>query len=106
AVLRHLFATCQRTHRLAELAHLRAGVVYVELALHGVPVEGERSRQRIAVGRVAGMTDVHRPGRVGRDELDHDPLRDRGSTSTEALTRGKHRGKRFAMPDVREKQVE
>ena len=62
--------------RLAELAHLRAGVVDVELALDLVAVEGEQARERVAVGGVARVADVHRPGRVGRDELDEDPLAD------------------------------
>ena len=46
AVLGHLLAARQRQYRLAELAHLRAGVVDVELALHLVAVEGEQTTQR------------------------------------------------------------
>ena len=75
AVLGNRLSHRDGAQRLAELAHLRACVVYVELALDLVPTERQHAGQRIAVRRVAGVPDVHRAGGVGRDELDQDELR-------------------------------
>ncbi len=43
AVLGNLLAPCQRENRLAELAHLRAGIVDVELALHLVAMKSQQA---------------------------------------------------------------
>ena len=74
AVVRDRLAARDRLYRFAELAHLRAGVVDVELPLDAIALQREHSRQRVAVGCVARMPDVHRAGRVGRYEFDEDPL--------------------------------
>ena len=74
AILRHLPALRQREDRLAQLGHLRARVVDVELARHLVPVQRQQPRQRVPVRRVARVAHVHRPRRVGAHELDQHPL--------------------------------
>src|SRR4029453_8120995 len=53
---------------------LAAGVVDVVLALDLVPGDGEQVGQGVAGRGQAGVADVEGPGRVGRDELDVDPL--------------------------------
>ena len=60
--------------RAGERVDLAAGVVDVVLARHCMAGEFEQPRQRIAHHRAAAMAHVHRPGRVGRDVLDIDPL--------------------------------
>ena len=57
-----------------ELVDLAAGVVEVVLALDLVAGGGEQVGQGVAGRGEAGVADVQRPGRVGRDELDVDPL--------------------------------
>ena len=92
AALGHLLAARARPHRLAEQPDLVAGVVEVVLARDRVAVVLEDPRQRVAVGGVAPAGRDQRPGRVGGDELDQDPLgrvraaraeRDRPASSTD-----------------------
>ncbi len=98
AILGNRLAPGESHHRLAELAHLRAGVIDVELARHVVTPKFEHAGERIAVGGVAGVADVHRSGRVGRDELDQDALRRRGAPGAEPLAGGEHSGQRVRQP--------
>ena len=64
-----------RGHRLAELQHLHAEVVHVELALDRVARRFQQARERVAHGGPPPVSEVHRPGRVRADELDLDLLR-------------------------------
>ena len=74
AVLGDRLPARERPDRLAQLQHLRAGVVDVELAPDVVALQRQDPRERVAVGGVAGVTHVHRPRGVGGDELDQHPL--------------------------------
>ena len=56
--------------RQAEDVHLPAGVVDVILTGDIPAGEAQQARQRGAVGGPSTVTDVQRPGRVGRDEFD------------------------------------
>src|SRR5207237_7189043 len=71
---RRRLASPPRLHRLAEELDLPARVVEVVLLLHLVTGEAQQSRDRVAVGAVAGRADGDRAGRVRGDELDLDPL--------------------------------
>ena len=104
-VLGNLLAPRQRANRRAESAHLRAGVVDVELAFDLVPVQCEHPRQRVAVGGVAGVTDVHRPGRVGRDELDEDAFAARRPARAEPIAGGESARQPVAQPGAGQEQV-
>ena len=106
AVLGHRLAARQRLHRLAELAHLRAGVVDVELALDVVAVEREHARERVAVGGVAGVADVHRPGRVGGDELDQDALAARAPPPAPNASPAASTSRERAVQPGRQEQVQ
>ena len=75
AALGHVLAAGPRLDRLAEQPDLVAGVVEVVLPLDRVPVVLEDPRERVAVGGVAPARRDQRAGRIGRDELDRDPLR-------------------------------
>ena len=59
--------------RLAEALHLHAAVVDVELAGHDGALRGQHPGDRVADRGPAGVAQVDRTGRVGRDELDVDP---------------------------------
>ena len=74
AVLRHRLALRPGLDRGAELVHLRPAVVDVELPLHAGTGRVEHPGQRVADRGPPGVAEVQRPGRVGRDELDVDPL--------------------------------
>ena len=79
AVGRHLGRPAQelevgRLDAGPELLDLVAGVVEVVLALDLVAGGGEQVGQGVAHRRQAGVADVQGAGRVGRDELDVDPL--------------------------------
>ena len=74
AVLGNGLAVLAGEHARAEAPHLAAGVVDVVLAGDLVPRALEEPGERVAVGREPAVADVQRPGRVGRDELDHHPL--------------------------------
>ena len=70
AVLLRLLAARPGANGLAELAHLGAGVVHVELTLDLVAGQLQRARQRVPVGGVASGGHGDGPGGVGRHELD------------------------------------
>ena len=106
AVLGNGLSLRDGAQRLAELAHLSACVVDVELALDLVPAEGERASQRVAVGRVAGVPDVHRAGGVGRDELDQDELRLSRFAGPVGLARFQRAREGPRQPAVGQKQVQ
>ena len=106
AALRDLLATRPGLDRLAEHQHLRAGVVYVELAVDLVPGEGEQAGQRVAVGGVARAADMDRPGGVGADEFDVDPQRGVGHRGAPATAGCRDVGQRAGVPVVREGQVQ
>ena len=106
AVLGNRLIPCHSDHRLAELTHLRAGVVDVELTLHLVTAVFKKTGQSVTVGGIAGMTHVHRPGRVGGHELDQNPLARQIPAGIERRPRGKHIGESRDQPRVGEKQVE
>jgi len=72
ALAHELLRAC--SHRDREVLDLLAGVVVVELARDRVALRLEQRRNRIAEGRLPSMAEVKRPGRVRRDEFDHDAL--------------------------------
>ena len=57
-----------------EHVHLRAGIVDVVFARHPRTGKGEQVAQGVAEHRAAAVADMHRPGRIGGDELDVDLL--------------------------------
>jgi hypothetical protein len=65
AVVGNRLLARQGEHRFSELSHLRPGVVDVELALDLMAAIFKNTRERVPVGGIAGVTHVHRPGRVG-----------------------------------------
>ena len=106
AVLGHLLAARPRQDRLAQLAHLAAVVVDVELARDLMAVEGQQAGQRVAVRRVARVPHVHRAGRVGGDELDVDALAHGRAPAAEGLARVEDGTQRVAEPLVAQPQVQ
>ncbi len=60
--------------RAGQRIDLGAGIVDVILTVHRKASLGEQCRERVADDGAAAMADMHRPGRVGRDKLDIDPL--------------------------------
>ena len=73
AVLGRLLAGFAGGERRGECLHLHAAVVDVELVGDVVADEAQQPGQAVAVDRAAGVTGVHRAGRVGRHVLDHHP---------------------------------
>ena len=57
---------------MRELVHLIAGIVDVELTGHVVACPRQYLGQAVTQNAAACITHVHRAGRVGRYELDHD----------------------------------
>ena len=106
AVLGHLLVARPGLDRLAEQPDLAAGVIEVVLARDFVPVVLEDPRQRVAVGSVAAAGGDQRPGRVGRHELDQDPLRGIGPAGAEPLAGAEHRPQRPPQPGVGHEQVQ
>ena len=92
AVLRRLLAARPGQDRRAEPVDLPAGVVEVVLALDLVADEAQDPPQRVAVGRVAAARGGQRPGRVGGDELDLDPLARLGLAAAVAVAGRQHLG--------------
>ena len=70
-----------------ENMHLPAGIVDVVLSLHVVADEAQQIGQGGAIGGAATMTDVQRPGGIGRNEFDLDvtTLSDMAATEVFAL---------------------
>ena len=77
AVLGRLLAAVARVQRVAEGRELVAGVVEVVLAVHLRALRRQQVRDRVADRDPAPAARVQRPGGVGRDELEVDPLRRR-----------------------------
>jgi len=74
--LAHRFAqgfAVSQMGRPGEHLHLRPGIVDVVFARHFVPGKLEQLGQCVAHHGPAAMAHMHRPGRVGRDELHVDP---------------------------------
>ena len=61
-----------RLQRAAEFFNLVARVVYIKLPAHPEAGGVQHGRQAVAQRAPARVAHVHRPGRVGRDELHHD----------------------------------
>jgi hypothetical protein len=106
AVLGRLLPARPREDRLAEPVDLTAGVVEVVLALDLVADEAQDPPQCVAVRRVAAARGGQRPGRVGGDELDLDPLARLGLAAAVAVAGRQHRGRRRGVPGVGEEDVE
>ncbi len=64
----------RQVDRLAEVPDLAAVVVHVVLAPDRRPGRLQQVRQRVTDEAAAPVADVERPGRVGADELDVEPL--------------------------------
>ena len=113
AVFRHrevdaqlLCVACRQ--RLAELGHLRAVVVHVELARDVVAGEVEDAAERVAVGGVARVPHMQGPGRIDAHELDvgATPLVRRQHVAAVVGAAVDHALHGAAIPGRREKQVE
>ena len=104
AVLLGLLTAGARLDRLAELAHLAAGVVHVVLALHAVARPLEDPGQRVAVGGVARRGHGERPRGVGGHELHEHPLARR--PAAELVARLQHGRQRVEVPGLGHEQVE
>ena len=104
AVLLGLLAPGAGANGLAELAHLGAGVVDVELTLHLVARPLQRARQRIPVGGMASGGHGHGAGGVGRHEL-HLNARSRVA-GAEALSRRAHRRQRLEVPAIGHEEIQ
>ncbi len=72
-VRRHRQPGGRGSERGAEPVHLHAAVVDVELPGHHGAGRRQHPGHRVAHRRPAGVPQVQRPGRVGRDELEVDP---------------------------------
>jgi hypothetical protein len=70
-----------------------------------VAVEGQRARERVAIGGVARVPDVRRPGRVGRDELHDDPFGVRRRARAELLACRQRSRQRARQPGIGDEQV-
>ena len=92
--------------RLREAAHLPAGVVQVVLPLDPVAGEGKEAGQRVAVARVTALGRGQRPGRVGGDELDQDPLGPLGRPAAEGIAGVEQGGEALAVPAIGQKDVD
>ena len=68
--------------------------------------EREDPPQRVAVGRVAAARGGQRAGRVGRDELEVDPLGALGGARAEARAGREHPVDRARVPGVGEEEVQ
>jgi hypothetical protein len=93
--------------RAGERLHLRAGIVDIIFAGDGIAGIFEQLRQRVADHRAAAMTHMHRPGRVGRDIFDIDPLARADGQPTIVGAARQDGGEfaaqgRFGQPDVDE----
>ena len=106
AVLGQRFIARAGAHGGAELRDLRAGVVEVVLAHDLVAGQFEQPRQRVAVGRVAAARRGQRAGRVGRDELDVDPLALLGRAATPIVAGGHDLARGGDVPGVGQEDVE
>ena len=101
--LRRRASAPRSTRRSADLA---AGVVDVVLALDLVAGELEQPRERVAVGGVAAARRGQRPGRVGGDELDEDPLGLAAAPGRRARRRRRAGRRRPPVPAVGEEEVD
>ena len=107
AVLGRLGAGHPGGDRVGEALDLAAGVVDVVLALDLVADRLQQPHQRVAVGGVAAAADVQRPGRVGGDELDQDPLRaSRSAPGPRPSPAATRRRQRPPVPGVGEEEVD
>ncbi len=106
AVRRQLGAGHTGDDRVGEAVDLAAAVVDVVLALDLVADRLQQADEGVAIGRVAAAADVQRPGRVGGDELDQDPLRVGGRGRAEILADGDQRRQRPPEPGVGEEEVD
>ena len=95
-----------RLDRLAQEPDLVAGVVEVVLRVHRVPVVFEDPRQRVSVRRVPPAGRDQRPGRVGRHELEQNPLGPLRPAGAEPRTRVEHGVQRPPVPVVGQHQVQ
>ncbi len=93
-------------NRFREALDLAAGVVDVVLALGLVPDRLQQPHQGVAISGVAAAADVQWPGRVGRDELDQDPLGRLGRRRAEPIAGRDQGSQRPLVPGVGEKEVD
>src|SRR5207248_6102656 len=86
-------------HRVRQPPHLPARVVDVELAGHLVSRALQQIRHHVADHSAAAVADVHRPGGIGTDELDHGARALAGVAAAEAVALFPDRA-HLAMPDA------
>src|ERR1019366_8995235 len=92
---------------LPQRADLPAGVIDVVLPADPVPGTGQHPGQGVAVTPPPAVADVDRPGGIGRDELDLDPLTVTHVGSRVALLAlGQQFGQRVVQPAVVEREVD
>ena len=73
AILGHFLTTRDRHDRCCEAIHLDASVIDVELRVHGGSRGREDTRECVSDRGPACVTEMKRPGRIGRDEFHVDP---------------------------------
>ena len=105
-VLRGVLAAACGIDRVAELVHLRPGIVVVVLAFDSVACEVEQAGHAIAVGAVAGRRHRHRSGWVRGHQLDLDPLGSGGGTATEGVSGLDHGRDRLFEPPILELEID
>ena len=65
---------CARLNRKRQRCDLHTGVVVIELARDAPPLRRQQVSQCVTKRRLSRVAEVERPGRIGRNELDHDVL--------------------------------
>ena len=88
-----------QVRRAGERVDLAAGVVDIIFADDGETRRFEQAGERIADHRAAAMPHVHRPGRIGRDIFDIDPLARPDRAAAIAIAFAEHR-RELAPPRV------
>ena len=101
-----LLAAPDGGNRRAEVRDLTTRVVEVVLARHSLPARLEDPAQQVADERAAGIPDVERPGRVGRDELDVDRATSHRRDATPFVRLGEDLGDRRLERSIGEPEIQ
>ena len=95
-----------RLHRQREVGDLHAGVVVIELARHLPALRREQVGERIAERGLARVAKVQRPGRVGRNKLDHHAVAGMRGRRAEALALAQRQTHDLLLGRGRQPQVD